>query len=104
MRGLGEAILRVLVTEGAMRTSELAAAVGVRDGRSVSQPVTRLKSAGLIAEGRANDRWRATDRGRTVDGLLDLISADRGGKFQPSKDVGISFVESHALNWGRIPT
>lgn len=102
MRGLGETILQKLVAsdEPLTVTRVAAFAVGVADGRRVSQPLDRLARAGLVEgkkRGKEPTLWTPTARGREVDQILDRITVDRGGTFMGTAQAGISFSESFAL-------
>jgi len=70
------------------------------DGRAVRAPLKRLERAGLVE--RMPDRpteplFRTTARGREVNGILDAITAARGGTFQPRQHAGITSIEEVGL-------
>lgn len=101
MRGLGEAILLELVAGDSMTSRQIADATGCVDGRTVAPVIGRLHAAGLVE--RSGRFWYATKRGRAVDAILIRISADRGGRFAPSLQAGVSSTEAFALGAGRAP-
>lgn len=69
---------------------------GSSDGRRVSHAFRRLERAGL-AERTDPGYAKPTERGLEVDGILERITAARGGRFQGRYAAGITHTESHAL-------
>lgn len=72
---------------------------GAFDGRKVIHRAKKLQSAGLIEIERRGDTTFAkpTQRGIEVDGILERITAARGGEFAPRAHAGITAAERVAL-------
>lgn len=102
----GEAVLRELVRlqkqsmypeEGGWLPGVALALTGVLDARKVTPAIRKLERAELV-ERTKRGHARPTPRGMEVDGILDRITAERGGSFQPRREAGITTPENSALS------